>query len=252
MRNVLIAALAATIGMSTSAHAADLGESSYKDEPVVYETPRSWTGIYLGAGVGAGAVVHELDASYSTHHNEVRSKNGGSHGAGIVFDGIGGEGAFGTLQLGYDRQLSSRFVIGAFVDYDFSDITTDLKVYDNNSSFTTELELDHMWSVGARLGWLTSPDTMLYALIAYTQGEFNWDDANFSLDTEGWTLGAGIETMLSDNWSIKGEYRFTQFDSENVIDYRGFNLDIEPSVHTARVVLSYRINPFERSLDPYK
>jgi opacity protein-like surface antigen len=62
------------------------------------------------------------------------------------------------------------------------------------------------------------------------------DDANFSLDTEGWTLGAGMEIMLSDNRSIKGEYRFTQFDSENVIDYRGFNLDLEPSVHTARVV----------------
>ncbi len=109
-----------------------------------------------------------------------------------------------------------------------------------------------MWSVGARFGWLATPDTMWYALAAYTQGEYSFDDFDFNFDVDGWSVGAGVETRLSDNWSIKAEYRFTQFNDETLFDYRGISLDAEPSVHTARVLLSYRINPFERSLESYK
>jgi len=134
-----------------------------------------------------------------------------------------------------------------------------------------------MWTLGARLGFLSSPNTLIYGLVGYTWGQYGLD-AGFSFDfdrrelaaldsgrgydsgdgfgadfdVEGWTVGAGIETMLTDNLSIKGEYRFTQFDEEGIFEFGPYGLDAEPSVHTARAVLSYRINPFERSLETYK
>jgi len=282
MRKALVAASAALFCMSTTAYAADIYQGSLKDDPVVHHpAPKTWTGLYLGAGVGAGAVVHELDAYARRKGNKCEengdyvalaeggqcSNGGGTRESGLIFDGIGGEGAFGTLQLGYDRQLSSRFVIGAFLDYDFSNISTDLEIYNNYNSYSAEIELEHMWSIGARFGWLATPDTMWYVLAAYTQGSFDVSDSEGFLadylkidDFDGYTLGAGVETRLTDNWSIKGEYRFTQFDSETILNYGHdegpysyeAGVDLEPSVHTARVVLSYRINPFERSLDSYK
>ena len=35
-------------------------------------------------------------------------------------------GGFGTVQVGYDRQLDRRFVVGAFFDYDFASIDSKL------------------------------------------------------------------------------------------------------------------------------
>ena len=44
------------------------------------------------------------------------------------FDGIGGEGVFGTLSAGLDYQINNRWVIGAFFDYDFSSIDTTINL----------------------------------------------------------------------------------------------------------------------------
>jgi outer membrane immunogenic protein len=124
-------------------------------------------------------------------------------------------------------------------------------------------------SVGDRIGWLTSPDTLVYGLAAYTEGGYNLgatlgggggceticassgtDALNVDVDVSGYTLGAGLETRLKGDWTLKGEYRFTQFDDERTID--DVTIDGEASIHTARAVLSYRFNPFKRNLDSYK
>jgi outer membrane immunogenic protein len=237
MRKALIAALAAFVGMGTSAYAADLG-GSMKDAPVYDAAPQSWTGLYIGVGMGGGASVTDLSVNIFDEDETFEF---------FGFDGVGGEGALGTVQLGYDYQLSQRFVIGAFADYDFSGISTEIRAFD--SAFETEIDLDHMWTVGARFGFLATPDTLVYALLGYTQGEFSADDFDIEVDVEGWSFGGGIETRLTENWSLKGEYRFTQFDEESL--FGGF-IEFEPSVHTARAVLSYRFNPFHRGLESAK
>jgi outer membrane immunogenic protein len=250
MRKALIAALAAFVGMGTSAYAADLG-GSMKDAPV-YDAPiTSWTGLYIGAGVGVGSSNTEADLTVNDREESFEL---------LSFDGIGGEGMFGTVQLGFDYQLSSRFVVGAFVDYDFSNINSELNVFER---YNAELDLESMWSVGARLGWLATPDTLWYALLAYTQAQYDLSDNAGFLDAvtdvdsfDGWTVGLGVETRLTSNWSLKAEYRYTQFDAETIFAIGGegesLDVDFEPSVHTGRVVLSYRINPFERGLEPSK
>lgn len=259
MRRAMIAAFAALAGMSTTAYAADMYSKggSLKDAPEAYEAPKTWTGFYIGVGVGAGASVTDLSVNGPSHGDSefaiVQVAEDHKYDTTELFglDGIGGEGAFGTVQIGYDRQLSSRFVIGAFLDYDFSNISTEVRAF--GGEFKADVDLDHMWSIGARAGWLTSPDTMVYALVAYTQGEYDLSDlGGGDLDVHGWSVGAGIETRLADNWTLKGEYRFTQFDEETLVEFGPFSIDAEPSVHTARVVLSYRINPFHESLDSLK
>jgi hypothetical protein len=67
--------------------------------------------------------------------------------------------AFGTLTLGYDQQFGGPWVAGVFVDYDFG----------NRNDHTRPGDLieitqrdGHAWSIGGRLGILSSPSTLLF------------------------------------------------------------------------------------------
>jgi outer membrane immunogenic protein len=179
---------------------------------------RPWTGFYVGAGVGAGAVVHELSVT------------------GFSFDGIGGEGIFGTVTVGYDRLIHPRIVAGVFADYDFSDISTDLAV---SGLFSASVNHKSAWSVGARLGYLTSPTTLWYGTAGYTEAKFNISTSGGSLDLpdgKGYFIGGGAESQLRGNWALRAEYRFTQFEAESILG----PLEAESSMHTGRVVLTYK------------
>ena len=60
-------------------------------------------------------------------------------------------------------------------------------------------------------------------------------------------MGAGIETQLGwlgSNWSLRGEYRFTQFDDDNrrliLEDNTRLEFDHDIDVHSVRLVLAYK------------
>lgn len=267
------AAAAAFMGLATAAHA-DGMSGSYKDAPVsapVY----SWTGFYIGAGAGAGAVVHELDVGANYYDSDCYDYSCTQYSekiGSLNFDGIGGEGAFGTLQIGYDREVHNKWVLGVFFDYDFSSIETELSFNLGGVEGINGkggIEQDYMWTLGGRIGYLVNPDTLIYGLIGYSEAKFDnpsltlsayGDSLKLSTNLDefsGITLGAGMETRLHGNWFLKGEYRFTQLDSEKLFSvdntspcgYEGevkcgydVNADLEPSIHTGRLVLTYKFN----------
>ena len=182
------------------------------------DAARPWTGFYIGIGAGAASVVHDV-----------------SLGDFVGFDGVGGEGVFGTVVVGYDRMLTSRIVGGIFADYDFaSNVSSDLSI--GLASFSAE-QKDTL-SVGARLGVLSSPTTLWYGTVGYTQTEFDLKGINISLpDFKGYFVGAGVESQLVGGWNLRAEYRFSQFDSETVL-FEG--ITVEPSTHSARLALTYK------------
>ncbi|SJM35198.1 hypothetical protein BQ8482_60209 [Mesorhizobium delmotii] len=69
--------------------------------PVVETSAFNWSGLYVGFGVGAGANVHEISSDLVP---------------GFSFNGIGGEGVYGELTVGYDYMVSPRFLIGGLLD----------------------------------------------------------------------------------------------------------------------------------------
>jgi outer membrane immunogenic protein len=180
----------------------------------------NWNGFYVGAGIGAGAVVHDytVDCYYC---GRARSET----------TDFGGEGLFGTVTVGYDRVIRPGWVAGAFADYDFgSTISTEIS--------GDSIDHNHSWSVGGRLGFLSSPSTLIYGTAGYTQAEFDFGATSKTFD--GYFVGAGIETFLRQNWTLKLEYRFSQFDEQTIFDGRYCDEFDEASMHTARLVLSYR------------
>jgi outer membrane immunogenic protein len=222
----LILGVAAALMLSAGPAAADgmRTKGSIKSAPAA--AGPNWNGFYVGAGFGVGAVVHDVSVSernYEPYGDE-------SYRSVFGFDGIGGEGAFGTVSLGYDRVIRPGWVGGVFVDYDFSGISTDSDI--------GSIDHDSSWALGARLGVLANPSTLLYATGGYTQAEFDISGLG-SQTYDGYFVGAGVETFLHQNWTLKLEYRFSQFGDETILD-DGIKVDLEPSIHTARVVLSYK------------
>jgi outer membrane immunogenic protein len=240
MRTTIIAATAlAALGMGGAAQA----DGMYSPAKAVYAPAPaySWNGLYLGLGIGVGSVDHEISA------------DSGVIGNFATID-FGGEGAIGTVQIGYDRTFGDRFLIGAFLDYDFSDVKTDVDIIVGNS-----VTLEHSWSLGIRLGYLVNPDTLVYGLLAYTQAEFDTDGILLGFtdfdDFDGITVGGGLETRLHGNWYLKGEYRYTEFDDEGIFStgaLGGIDVDTDTSVHSARAVLTYKFGSIHRTVESLK
>jgi outer membrane immunogenic protein len=266
MKTLLMSGAAALVFMTTNA----VADGMPGRRPVVVPTlTPNWTGFYLGVGVGGAFATHDHSAKY------VREQRDGS-GVQVVdtlrlWDLDNGDGRFfGTATLGYDQLFSSHWLAGVFVDYDFGN-------GDSNSRFDqvgrfNDVRLshghDHAWSVGGRLGFLSSPSTLLYVSTGWTRisvdGDISFTDIDtdtqlrrsFDSDRDGWFVGAGIETQLGwlgSNWSLRGEYRFTQFDDDDrklTLDgiscgeactfTRRLEHDHDIDVHSVRLVLAYK------------
>jgi outer membrane immunogenic protein len=240
-------AVALALGTGTAAADGIDKRPSSIAAPVPVYAP-SWSGFYIGAGIGAGAVVHDLSIDVDDLDDRFNI---------LSFDGIGGEGIYGTVIVGADWQLGTKTVFGIFADYDFSDISTDLNVLDG--LIKASIDHEHSWAVGARLGWLTSPSALWYLTAGYTEARFEpslrFDDNGIDDDSsnrfgrgrtfQGWFAGAGIDTRLAaSNWFLRMEYRYSQFDSESIFrsDDDFLNVDVEPSMHTGRLTLTYKFN----------
>jgi outer membrane immunogenic protein len=245
------ASVVALVGLSGAANAADLGahhhyEGGLKDGPADHV---SWTGFYVGAGLGLGASVME-------YHNDTPGR------PGEVTD-FGAQGLFGTVQVGGDyRFTGTRFLTGVFFDYDFSNLSGH---WQNTHAVAgpdeVSWKLEHEWSVGGRFGYLLSHDTLLYGLAAYTHGfetasrsvGNTWVDGTSGskkAGADGWTLGAGLEEHLAGNWFLKGEYRFTSLNSEELARAGATSESVATDVHSVRAALTYKLS--QPSYEPLK
>jgi outer membrane immunogenic protein len=232
MQKTLVAAtVAALVGVAGAANAADIySGGGLKD---AYVPAPSWTAFHVGLGVGGEAVNHELSVPLF----------------GASLDGISSTGVIGTVEVGYDRQFGN-IVAGVFFNYDFGDnVSTSLDFAGINIA---TLKQTDSWTVGGRLGYLASPSTLVYALAGYTESTFELSVPIFAFtgdDTfSGWTVGGGIETKLGGNWTLKGEYRYTELDTKTYLAF----LDVDTSVQTARAVVSYKFDPFGGDVLPLK
>jgi opacity protein-like surface antigen len=196
-------------------------------------------------GVGYNVALYNggpRDYDNAGHHNE--GHHGPAYECKLEYstESFGGNdtgdiGVFGTVTVGYDRVLHRGWVGGVFADYDFgSNISAGVAAPLQGGS------LDHnsSWAVGARLGYLVAPSVLLYGAAGYTQGDFELSGLA-SRTFGGYFVGAGIETLLHRSWSLRLEYRFSQFAGETVAADANTSVDLEPSIHSARLVLTYKL-----------
>jgi outer membrane immunogenic protein len=290
-----IAAIAA-ITMASGAFAADLAE------PAPIEPIDVWTGFHVGVG-GGGAYNFfktNLDHAYSESWCLDGCGIGGNNGASGVstdYSGVaahlGRASAFGTVELGYDWQFNDSFVLGVLGSFDFgkgkwakagsyageSYDATYFDGLDVGVATGMKVRRKNSWFVGGRLGWATSPSTLWYGVLGYTQaklqargavaidgfeGDYFFDGNEHNIGGSkkrgGFTIGGGAETMLTESVSAKLEYRYTNFKkwkranefSGDFGNSRDSGLDwdwdyvqaarVKMSEHSVRAVISYRFN----------
>lgn len=205
----------------SAAHAADVAQP-------VEASGFNWSGLYVGFGVGAGANVHEISSDFIP---------------GLSLNGIGGEGVYGEATVGYDYMVSQRFLLGGLIDAHFGNIETSLDAFGLSASIQETYGFD----AGLRAGYLFTPNTLGYVLGGYSWQKYKLDtNAGFDLDWDqgGYFVGAGVETAVAGNWTIKGEYRYTRFATNDDLLSEfgapdGF-LNLDTSRHTFQVAANYR------------
>jgi outer membrane immunogenic protein len=218
--------------LSSSAFAADLSPvPNYKAPPL--PPPVSWTGCYVDGGVGYGLWKQDHYGELSTGTSFVPPFTPVTPSAST-----GGEGWLGRIGAGCDYQIGSRWLIGAFADYDFTGLSGSFQdpwtAWIGNENETGE------WAVGGRIGVLVTPRLLTYFDGGYTQAHFG--QINLLSDSvpqfvpffcgagpcyipahtyTGWFIGGGTEYALSDIVPLPGlfwrtEYRYAGYRSADL------------------------------------
>lgn len=191
--------------------------------------------------------------------------------------------------LGYNWQLNSRWVLGIEADAGFGSQTTVsggsyypatpfLAGGASSNSFSVKTGWDA--SIRGRVGYLIEPGTLLYAtggpawLHVETTSNCSTvfaDDGDCSssggftgfspasithAQTKlGATVGGGVEAMLSPNWIVRGEYRYSDYGTISNTDVRTnpsgvqtVDYDVKIKTHTATFGLAYKLGDPSRTL----
>ena len=197
MKRVVFAfvALAATTAIAA---AADLARRApyYPASAPVYGPLFSWTGFYIGINGGGGFGSSNWDLTGS------RTVSGGLVG--------------GTV--GYNYQFGQA-VAGIEGDVDWSGINGSTS--NNVCPFGCKTSNSWLATVRGRLGY-AADSFMPYVTGGAAFGDIQASTPGFpqtSGDKGGWTLGAGLEAALAQNWTAKVEYLYVNLGTFNC----GFN-----------------------------
>ena len=235
LKGVAIAALTAASTMA--AQAADLPTRKEAPPPVFVPPPFTWTGFYVGANIGG---IWSSGSRSLTFFNPATA----AFLSGYEPGGLGSNraGVIGGGQAGYNWQTGA-FVLGVETDFDgtslgkstnfnslpFAGTGIPTGLLGDSLFVHAKANLDWLGTTRARLGFVATPDNrlMIYATggVAYAGGSANFSvyDAsnnflltgNPSSSRVGWTVGAGAEYALTNNWTIRGEYLYVDLGSNS-------------------------------------
>jgi outer membrane immunogenic protein len=221
MRNKLLLGVAALALGSAPAFAADMPARVpvAKAPPLVAAQLFDWSGFYVGALAGYGW-------GDSSHSEALGGANGSFGADGWMFGGT----------AGFNWQ-SGAAVFGLEGDLAWSDIGG------SGGAAAGTLSTNLNWIGTGRLRAGYAVDSYLF----YVTGGAAWGDVEGSVagvasgsDTRlGWTVGGGVETKISQNWSAKLEYLYVDLGDKNLYTATG-PVNVSYNSHIVRLGLNYK------------
>jgi outer membrane immunogenic protein len=225
MKSRLIGLLAAVLTLGAgAASAADMAVKAPPMPPPV--AIFSWTGFYIGGNVGGewtrssnGWRIdpnNQADAAGAIAARQILSRNT-----------LEASDFMGGVQAGYNWQAGT-WVLGVEADWDWTHSRTTFfqptlaplfGAPGDGNNLTQGIGLDWLATFRGRAG-VTFDRALFYVTGGLAVGQVRTFDsshyaagvtqtANVSTTRAGWTVGAGIEYALSQNWSVKGEYNYS-------------------------------------------
>jgi outer membrane immunogenic protein len=189
--------------------------------PPVYLPPPpifTWTGIYIGGQIGYG---------WGTDNGSLFAIDSAGNSASGAFS-TNPQGVIGGAHVGYNLQIN-QWVLGLEGSVDGTSLsgTSTFGVADTlggAGTVTASTRSDVQGSIRGRVG-VAWDRALIYATggVAFGGFDTNYTDpggylnvipgttSSFSNTRVGWTVGGGIEYAVTNNWSIRAEYRYTDF-----------------------------------------
>lgn len=197
-----------------------------------------WHGFYVGAH---GSYL-DTDTSYINPATPEQSFSGAMLG----------------VQAGFNIDVGPKWILGLEADISWGN----LEEFIRDGNFLTEDgTIDTSGTLRARLGYLVSPDVLLYATgglawndleqgitcpvgapfgVCFVTGAF---DARSTETYIGWVAGAGIEFQIAPKWSLKGEVMAGDYGSA---DYTAtvpvFGTSTTPVDQSLNVLVQFGVN----------
>jgi outer membrane immunogenic protein len=217
-------AFAASALIATSVHAADAPMPPLFDQPPAMVPPpvvHDWTGFYLG--VHGGGAWTRGDSDFVPLPSEAEWNRSAES-----FDLNRSSGLFG-VHLGYNYQFAPMWVIGLEGDWSWTNNKASESINTRNSAgvpFVPDSpaimsrDLDWVASIRGRLGFLATPDVLLYATGGAAFSRVNYEAslsavppiaewaADFDKTKTGWVIGGGAEWQFMSNLLVRAEYLF--------------------------------------------
>jgi outer membrane immunogenic protein len=231
-----LAASALLVTLPAWAFAADL--PNVKGPPVFAPPPPvfSWTGLYIGGQAG-----------YQWGTSDPRLVTAG--GAFVAGEpSYNNEGVVGGGHAGFNYQVS-QFVFG--IEGDIEGTSYSGSGLSTGGAFRSSTRDDIEGSVRGRAGFAW--DRVLF----YGTGgvAFASIDNSFGLaggpslfaatsGRVGWTAGGGVEYAIDPNWSVRAEYRYTDYGDYNFAIFPGFALREHETDNRVEAGFSYKFDMF--------
>lgn len=254
-----IALLLAAWALATPAFAADIIAEEPPALAPVEVAAYNWTGLYVGgqAGVAGGGSTGAIGNNLGIGFGEL--------GLDTIQDGMD-VGFTGGVHVGYDYQVNN-IIVGGVVDLNYIDSERSIGFgIGSNDIYSVDVDVNYFGTVRGKVG-LAYDRVALYATggLAYADidVEVNGNDdvgaalgaSDASTQTEtddiGYTVGAGIDFLATQNISFGLEYLYTDLGEAkttttytDVLGLDEFSVDTETEVdfHTLMAKAAYRFN----------
>lgn len=197
-------------------------------------------GLYVGAAIG-GAMAKDSGTGYDSATHALTGYKNKTEPDGALFG----------LRAGYSKLLSNKLLLGVEVGYERRN-NSDSAFQEMNGVtdplYPKATKLSGVTTALARVGYAFAPRTAAYALVGVSAVKVNRKYEAIGIDSEshssrknGWTVGAGVEHLLSKNISAGLEYRFSDYGGDKlVVTNWGEYYKERLTDHSVRVGVSYR------------
>jgi high affinity Mn2+ porin len=254
LRRIALLSTGFSLGITALAQAAE------PSSPIPTKAPAfsDWSGFYVGA---------QLGAAWGRSHVTASELGNGLSAVGTLnihsfYDAFAGTGSyFSGLQAGYNKLLTSRFLVGVEADVAFPNSIGGSTIFaspsNGQASFEEMMQLSG--TVRGRMGYLKG------SWLFYATGGLAWSfdqisrtqlagvpaggtalpgtvETRFMVPRLGWAAGAGIEFALPSHWTARIEYLTTGFGSRSVSFPAGAQAFTSNfALQSIRLGLNYRI-----------
>ena len=232
MKKVLVSVAAAAAISSMAMAGGDIA-------PVAPAPVDNWSGFYVGAQAGYlwgdadGKGIDELE--------------------GLSANNADVDGGVAGLYAGYNWLMDNGFLLGIEGEWNYVDADGKTAVVDGNDDTGWSAKATQDWDASLRLraGMVVNNDYLLYVTggAAWAKvGVDIYDDdnekiANDSQTMSGWTIGAGVEMVLTENLHARLQYRYTDYgdkDFSDTVDGDVYKINADYNAHMVTLGLSYR------------